>query len=409
MRKVLLATTLLSLGTNLAQAQEFATTPLSNLSSTMNPQKPAEHFVKAGAHFLRGVEIALQARYDYGLSEEMSGLPLLRLGIGENPDPKPIPDGVIKTTLLAVEEELSKAKSELTNAMDAEPFVANIKLGELWFDINSSGTRDEGEGLIDVMSTTAMLPEASKDAIIGFDNSDSYWLDAYASLLTGVSRAIRAYDPDKALTAVISSRKEFEADSFAGEMVPSSFIDAASVVISTLRNEPDKDLGKQSHTSFINVINSNKRFLESLELETDDENEWIPNHKQKITIGEFAFRDIGQPQFDEAPEDAISEEKPMAPRTTGLTTREMASWRDVLQDGEDLLTGKKLLAFWRSSKGINVNKVFYDLRPIHLDEWIQGRGAIPYLENGVIADAGALEAFTSLFPGSAGLMAFWLN
>ena len=53
---------------------------------------PSERFALGGVRFLGGVERALQLRYAVGLSgglAEMSGLPVLRLPLPENPSPAP--------------------------------------------------------------------------------------------------------------------------------------------------------------------------------------------------------------------------------------------------------------------------------------------------------------------------------
>ncbi len=56
----------------------------------------------------------------------------------------------------------------------------------------------------------------------------------------------------------------------------------------------------------------------------------------------------------------------------------------MLADAEAVLKGERLVPYlWLGEEaGVNVGRMFTDPRPIDIPMWIQGLGALPYLEKG---------------------------
>ena len=120
--------------------------------------------------------------------------------------------------------------------------------------------------------------------------------------------------------------------------------------------------------------------------ETDDDNEWIPNPKQKGALG------------------------------IQITKEMVDTWLETVKECTEVLEGKKLIPFWRGEDktvGINMEEVF--LKPTRFDIvlWIQGTAVTPYLEkNKPLTKFSAAElprringAFGTNFPG----FIFWFN
>jgi hypothetical protein len=59
--------------------------------------------------------------------------------------------------------------------------------------------------------------------------------------------------------------------------------------------------------------------------------------------------------------------------------------------------------------GINLARFFEKPAPLDAVDWIQGSGALPYLEKGPLADASSWSAFENLVSGRSFLFAFYLN
>ena len=114
--------------------------------------------------------------------------------------------------------------------------------------------------------------------------------------------------------------------------------------------------------------------------ETDDDHEWIPNPSQ---VGALPGMRVTKEIVD--------------------------GWLAFLDQFEGLLEGKILLAHWRFSKGINLRRVF--LEPSVFDPilWYQGSAALPYLEEGPLADFNTWQRMTQVFEGNFFSYALWLN
>lgn len=105
-----------------------------------------ELFALAGLRFLGGVEAALQLRWQTGIRADWSELPILRLPIPENPAARPFAAADFTTLVTNLDADMAAARAALTDLGD-KPFALEIRLADLWFDININGTRDEGEDI----------------------------------------------------------------------------------------------------------------------------------------------------------------------------------------------------------------------------------------------------------------------
>ncbi|MFD1881981.1 hypothetical protein [Paracoccus pacificus] len=345
----------------------------------------AQRFALAGVQFLSGVESALQLRWQMDLSTQVSDLPLLRLPLPPNPDPKPFRPESVKELFVAVDNSMIEARKALV-PLGKDDFGLTIALDDLWFDIDSNGVRDDSESLMPILTSLmggiGVDDQAQALPVVRFDRADADWLLAYTHMLSGVSSVVQAYDPTEAIARVTEARKKFgymTAGEMYGMYVPLDFVDAAAVIVRSLRGQPNVEKATRAKSEFLAMFAANKSFWKRVETETDNQAEWIPNARQQSAMG-----------IELPPE-----------------TGEM--WQAVLTEGEDILNGRTLLPFWRGNFGINVGRMFTDPRPIDLIDWFQGAGALPYLESGKIASFEAARRFGDLFYGNGMLVSLWLN
>ena len=110
--------------------------------------------------------------------------------------------------------------------------------------------------------------------------------------------------------------------------------------------------------------------------ETDNDNEWIPNPRQKGAIN------------------------------SPVTQAMVESWLKAVDEVELVLQGKKLIPFWRGkvTRGINVRKIFLEPTTLDLVLWVQGTAATPYLEEGELTLPETWQDFNRPFGGQ--LMGF---
>jgi hypothetical protein len=228
---------------------------------------------------------------------------------------------------------------------------------------------------------------ATPAPVIRFDAADAAWLLAYTHLLSGVSQSILAYDPTDAITRVtgadtaMQALRESRPEAYDFDASFGQAVDIAAIVIAALNQPPDKARAGLARDHFLSMVADNRRFWALVASETDNDREWLPNDKQKSALGIEL------------------------PSGTGAT------WLAVLDDAEALLKGARLAPYWRldGTAGVNVGRMFTDPRPVDVAGWIQGEGALPYLEKGSVVTGASWQAFGGMVSGDAMLFTLFLN
>jgi hypothetical protein len=353
----------------------------------------AERFALGGTRFLRAIETTFQDRWSAGMTDRTGMLPLLRLPLEDNPNPAPFDPGMIVGIFEHAAENLTRAQTTLTSIPETSDFGLEIALDDIWFDVNSDGKRSKGEGIADILGQAVMGGmEDSGTApqplpTVRFDVADAAWLAAYADMLGGICAMVRAYDPTEPITRVTTARARMEelgplqADPFFGGNSNPDAFDMIAMILATLNQTPDTALMAEAQSHFLNMVAENRQFWSRVATETDNDREWLPNDQQQSALG-----------ID-------------VPPGTG------AAWLVMLSDFEAVMKGEKLVPYWRvgGSAGINVGRMFTDPRPIDIAGWIQGWGALPYLEKGTLVSPESADAFDALTAGRAMLFALYLN
>ncbi|NBE06529.1 hypothetical protein [Paragemmobacter ruber] len=349
----------------------------------------ADRFALGGLRFLRAVETTYQTRWRTGLDDPSGMVPLLRLEQGVSPAASSSP-GDVSALFAQVATDMASARAPLAGLSEGPEFSVEIRLADLWFDVNADGTRTPDEDLMQLLGPTLMgwrwfdRDPAAPAPVIRFDRADAAWLSAYTHLLEGTAKIILAYDPTDAITRAASARTAMQAISppYAEEIfVIRPWVDALWVMLDALDQQPDAARLAQARDHFLAMIADNRAFWTAVEKETDNDAEWLPNARQTSALGLTL------------------------PPETGLT------WLAVLADGEALLKGEKLIPYWRlgDGGGVNLARMFTDPAPIDVKDWIQGTGALPYLEQGATVSADSWQRFEAMMGGDAMLMSVWLN
>lgn len=351
---------------------------------------PPDLFALAGVRFLSGVEAALQLRWQTGLQADWSELPILRLPIPQNPEARPFKGEDLETLLTGIDADMAAAREALAQLGDQQ-FQLEIAMNDLWFDINMNGTRDAGEAVGEVAGLTLGAGRmASVDIIeptVRFDTADAAWLSAYTHLLSAFTDVALAYDPAAAVervTAANAKIAEFHGTTpfnTAFDMMFGAQADRVAIILYALANSPDQARAASAHEHLLQVISENRRFWFLVEIETDNDKEWIPNESQVSGLG------ITMPP--------------------GLA----AHWQAVLAEGEAILTGKLLVPHWRfgAEAGIDVSLMFKDPPQLDLVAMVQGEGFLPYVRKGPQASAQSWRDFEQLVWGDSLLFAILLN
>ena len=359
---------------------------LSALSAPTNE----DLFALAGLQFLGGVEAALQLRWQTGIRSDWSELPIMRLPIPENPAARPFVPADFTALVAGLDTRMDAARFTLALLGD-KPFALEVGLSDLWFDINMNGMRDDGEAMASVAGLTLgggrLVTVPVADPVIRFDTADAAWLAAYTHFLSGFASTALAYDPEPAIQRVMDSSAALYAlwgdtpPPNAMDMMFGRQVDRIAIALFALSKTPDKTLAQDAYGHFLAMITENRRFWALVELEADNDREWVPNDRQSSGLGI------------------------MVPPGTG------DRWQAVLADAEAVLKGDMLIPHWRfgAEAGINLKKAFENPPAVDLVTWIQGEGLLAYAQKGPRMTMASWRDFERLVSGDAMLFAVFLN
>ena len=399
MKSIFPAALLLTCATN-AMAQtdistQIATTGLRATEvtlATLPAPSPSDQFALGGVRFLAAIETALQTRYRTGLSTtltDLADIPILRLPIQENLAPEPFTGAIIETMFAQVSTDMGGAITAFSTISDDADVGVTINTADIWFDINMSGNREAGEGLIDVtgMALNGGFEPASKP-VIRFDTADAAWLSAYAHLLAGISDTVLAFGPAETIDKVRATIPQLAALNpnpdpydYSYDAEFGNYVDIAAMILGAIEGQPDVTRSRAAHAHFLAMIADNQRFWARVAHETDNDAEWIPN-KLQVSALPFEF-----------------------PPDTG------AVWQRVLADAKAVLNGDMLIPHWRMGDGAGVNlaMIMQNPPPVDLIGIIQGGDLLPYAQSGRLISWESLARFDQLMQGDAGLFMVILN
>ncbi len=345
-------------------------------------------FLLGGVQFLRAVETILQVRYA-NYSGTLPIVPGMRNRLPSNPDAKFDPS-FFEIAMTGALSHVSQAERTLETAVTGE-FAVEVRLADFWFDIDVDGSRDEWEGLLDLMAElNARRGIREFDGIIRFDTADADWLRAYVHVVSGMAELTLSLDPTPAIRRVWEGRAALER---AGAIQPLVFMEddtlpeTIAAILLTMRGVPDRSRTRAAHAHFKAMIAHNRTFWDKVERETDNDREWLPNPGQTAAFG------------------------------VEVNEVTVQGWKNVLTEIEAILDGERLVPYWRFwgqaganvGVGINIAKLMQDPGDMDLVLWIQGTSAAPFLEEGPIADMAAWRQFQRMTAGDSLLFAAWFN
>ena len=355
-----------------------------------------EGFYALGVGQLVGAAERLgQSLYRFGLESPEGGLvrqlPFLRFPVPSNPQPEKLTYEDVRAMLKTFIADLATAEASLAKVESPEVTLA-INVGQVRLDLKGDGKAGPDEALwklLSRVSAQSLNETNAKHLMLHFDAGDAAWMVGYTHMLRAMSEFILAYDWHTGFDYTFhgffpkSGLPFSKLDELRPKRANPLYVDIIDLVTFIhLAHwpvvEPERMVGALHHLESMAAMSrlSWKRIL----AETDDDYEWIPNPAQTGALP--------------------------ALRTD---QRLIDSWLAVIGQLEDLLQGKTLLGHWRLSQGINLRRVF--LEPTTFDPilWLQGAAALPYLEEGKVADAGTWRNLRRVFGGNFFRYAIWFN
>ena len=357
-------------------------------------------FGLGSSQFLEAIEHLSQSFYKYGLRA-----PSMFRFLGMLP-PSPLPDNP-KPELLTYAAADQIIKDFARDLNQAEQTLAGIKDDQVKLPVRLASIRLDlkGDGKRDVSLLEAMMPlfrgnpnvnpnrpPRDPEMLVIFDRGDVAWLRGYCHLLQAIAEFILAHDA-RNLFDVLAPQVFPRVDTkytFMTERPDRSnntalnfdaIIDLIAVVheIHLPVREPARLKASLEHLE--QMIKLGRESWKFILAETDDDHEWIPNAHQKGVLGV----PVRQEQID--------------------------SWLEFLDEAEALLEGKRLVPFWRGNgtRGVNLRRAFLEPKTFDLVMWVQGAGALPYLEEGTQTKKEVWDRLLRVFQGEFIGFAFWFN
>lgn len=339
-------------------------------------------------------ERLMQSLYSYGLQQNgiTQFFPILRLPVPENPQPQPVTYKDARNMLQTFLNDLTKIRETLEPIKDTQVKLP-LRIGLTRMDFNANGKLEADESFWKTFSFLSGIQATEKEAekfAIAFDMGDVVWLKGYCNLLSAITQVVLAHDESKLFDStahLIFAKPQIPYQFLANGTGIFSFgnIDISDIVamihlINFPVTEPERLTAAMQHLQTVTALS--RQSWQLILAETDNDREWLPNPKQK---GVIPNAEVTQPMID--------------------------SWLGFLDEMDALLTGKKLIPFWRKRevRGINLNKFFTNPSGFDLVLWVQGTGAAPYLELGKQTNPETWGRLLEVFRGQFFQFAAWFN
>jgi hypothetical protein len=424
---------------HIAGAEALAEAQLSSA-----PADEQARFALGAAQFLGAIEGLGQGLWRYGVnngedSRIVRDVPFLRLPVPANPAPEQVSYMGLRMLLPEFVDDLGRAEATLAAVSDA-PVKLPVRLGAVRLDFDGDGKGAVYEGLAIILATVAGVEPPPESFTVHFDESDVPWLRGYAHLLSAMAEFPLAYDwqatfdqtfhgvfPQSDLPSSelwqetlrirnwlksqdipegfdFSSDYEFE-DYEKWEQSPegkawtafmesdrfpeviqkdtSLWMSGVADMLAFVRlidwpvAEPERLSSARQH--LLSMIALSRESWQRIKAETDDDLEWVPAPRQTGPFPNMRVND-------------------------DLVT----SWHSFLDGFEGVLEGRLLLPHWRfqSERGLNIRRMMEEPRRFDLLMVLHGAGALPYIEEGKLAEGSTMENAENILFG--GLLAYFL-
>ena len=366
-----------------------------------HPDDAGARFGLGTIQFVRAVEHLVQGFFKHGLQPELTGgmIPFARLPVPLNPRPEPIAYADLCGLFKDLIADLATAEATLA-LVKGDAVTLPIHFGLVRLDLNGDGKATEDETLWKLYARINPQVQQGKDVgaeaagfRIVFDRGDVAWLRGYCHLLMTLSEVYLAHDAQSLFehTAHLFFLKPttpfpfLKNDPKAVANFEAGLIGDVASFVHLLHfpvKEPARLTAALQHLEA--VIALSRESWKFYMAETDDDHEWIPNPKQDTVM------------------------------PGGKVTAELVKgWLDFLDEAEAILTGKKLMPFWRGGekRGVNLRSVFTEPREMDAIFWIQGTAAAPYLQEGPITSPEIWTRLNRVFDGEFRFVGFavWFN
>jgi hypothetical protein len=354
---------------------------------------------------LLAVEHLMQSLYRHGFGEPLRRLPGANILVPHNPEPQQIDYARLRAIVQTFGEQLDVARATLA-AMGPDDTKVPLHIGMIRLDLNGNGKGEDDPVLWRWTAVANPFEQPDMDEarefVIAFDRADAYWLQGYCDLIAALADFILAYDERELFERTAQLffpdvdtpyRFLIGGPGMFYELDGVEIMDAIATIhlINFPLEQPERM--RSSLERLQRMLARSRECWRTLEAETDDDREWIPNPRQTSVIGRGGGGDGGGTGMRITPEMA-------------------AGWSEFLDEAEAILAGRKLVPLWRGADrelGVNFHRVFTEPQPFDLVLWLQGSAAKPYLEKGELTTGEIWSRLQDAYGGNFIGYAFWFN
>lgn len=356
-------------------------------------------------------ETLAQGLYRYGAVVPDSSALGLFMGVGvpsapsNNPDPEPLTYELLRELLDTFTIKLDAAAGHMQQAGDGSAFVIPIEPLRVRIDLNGDGERSDNETLGTFLESAGgyfEVPEpvgkskskggeASPDTLtVGFDNADAYWFAGYANITALPFDIALAHDFTDFYNAFLH-RVFPKAGLPMGDLAR-----GGSLVIDADTDAYFADVIAAIHTASFPVVDCerlasvlerasaitalSRQNWEAILAETDDNFELVPSPTQTSLI----------------PDREVTEEI-------------VSAWHQALDQLDRIIAGDLLVPHWRFTQGVNLRTYFETATRSDLIMLFTGHDALPFLDEGPIANANDFREMNEVMGDDWPLFAIWFN
>lgn len=358
----------------------------------------AARFALGVTQTFRAVERVAQGLHRHGLRTDRTlgllglvGVPLPTVGGATGSEPIRYED--LRNILAGFVADMAAVDRTLAE-IQSDDVKLRVKIGLVRLDFDGDGTAREDEQLWKLYvrfnrRAEGLERSTVEDFSIMLDRGDVEWLRAYTHLLSGLAEIVLAMDFRELFehTAHLFFAKPVTRFEFLqkppGEPFGYEGIVDLIAYIHLLNFEVAEPQRLAAALQHFQAMSRHSRALWKFVLaETDNDREWIPSPKQNGGVLGIAFTD-----------------------------QMVAGWQDFLVELDDILSGAKLVPFWRDGdkRGVNLRRAFLESKRFDLVLWFQGTGAAPFLEEGPQSCPETWDRFQRIFGGDFIGFALWIN
>lgn len=361
-------------------------------------------------------ETFAQGLYRHGATAPDSSALSLLLGVGldtpaapANPNPEPLSYEQFRTMLEDFSGKLDDASDFMKQAGEGSDFVIHIDPLQVRIDFDGDGEASEIETLGVLLNgagefldlPTPDAPPSGKvknkdgaspdNTVIGFDNADAIWFAGYARITATPVEVTLAHDfseffdsyfhrlfPKAGLPMQDYSRglgtlmMDADSDAFIADIVA-----AIHTLDFPVIDQPRLAAVLNRFKSITALSRQNWQMILS---ETDDDRELLPSPTQTSLV----------------PDQQVTQEI-------------VDAWLAALDSVDRIVDGELLIPHWRFEQGFNLKRFFETATETDLVMLFTGQGALPYIEEGPVADAESFAELNRVMGEEWPMFAIWFN